>query len=262
MVFNENHTEYKRRQRVIKKSNKPKKIKITPLPESDNESDIKIEDEHEQIDPTRIAYKAFKDVDGVLTCRDFKFKVGETYSIEKGTTLEMCRNGFHCCRNMRNTIEYYSDEITSYRYCEVLIGEESITIKGKTVTSTIKILRELGREEIERKLTGEVIFDWEVSPRYYIAGTRVCRNEMIAHMFDKLRFNEKHGWYSAECAKLWRCQTYRLRNGNVVKVTWNSRKPGRIPGDWPDSMYIGVIRGNSIETIEGGEMLRRLRISC
>jgi len=94
-----------------------------------------------------IAYKAFNKY---LSCQGFQFEVGKEYSIEKGV-LGMCYNGFHCCEDMLNCLEYYESDS---RFCEVEIGEESMAENGKTVTSAIRILRELGKKEIDERLTG------------------------------------------------------------------------------------------------------------
>lgn len=120
-------------------------------------------------------YKSFHKKN--LSCIGSRFEVGKEYSIDG--ELEMCKNGFHCCRNMLNCLEYYKSDS---RFCEVLIGEESITEKGKTVTSTIRILRELGREEIEKLLTGEVKFsngNWES----YKNGKRHSENDLPAVVY-------------------------------------------------------------------------------
>jgi len=52
----------------------------------------------------KLYYKAFNDD---LTCRGIQYEVGKTYHLEKGTELEMCKRGFHCCELALNCLEYY-----------------------------------------------------------------------------------------------------------------------------------------------------------
>ena len=80
-------------------------------------------------------------------CMNFLFEVGKTYEI-KGK-LEMCRNGFHFCRTIQDTFNYYDpfEYQSSLKYFEVeALGE--IQEKGdKFCTSKIRIIREVPREE-------------------------------------------------------------------------------------------------------------------
>jgi len=79
-----------------------------------------------------------------MGCRDFLFEVGMTYEIEG--ELKICKNGFHFCRKMEETINYYipNDKFTLLEV-EALgdIQEEEY----KIATSRIKILRVVPKEE-------------------------------------------------------------------------------------------------------------------
>jgi len=109
----------------------------------------------------KLYYKTFN---GDLACKNgFQYEVGKTYTIEEGTELKMCENGFHCCEFALNCIEYYGP---TSRFCEVQIGSNYITQNGKTVTDSITILRELKREEIDELLTGNVGSQVDCKRRY------------------------------------------------------------------------------------------------
>ena len=99
---------------------------------------------------SNLYYKAFMPD---LTCQSYQFAVGNTYVSEN--PIRMCSSGFHCCENILNCLEYYG---TDSRFCEVLIGEKSITEKGKTVTSRITLVREIVGDELKNLLTGKVTF--------------------------------------------------------------------------------------------------------
>jgi hypothetical protein len=44
-----------------------------------------------------------------LTCRDYQYKEGETFIMEE--PIEMCKQGFHVCLNLKDVFTYYSGEI-------------------------------------------------------------------------------------------------------------------------------------------------------
>ena len=63
---------------------------------------------------------AYKGMEFDMTCRDFKYEVGETYKTDKA---ELCECGFHACLNPIDVFEYYSEERKS-RYFKVLLSGE------------------------------------------------------------------------------------------------------------------------------------------
>jgi hypothetical protein len=89
-----------------------------------------------------VYYKAF-DLD--LKCRGYQYEVGKVYTITG--KLMICFNGFHCCKHLLDCLTYYPNTKTT-RYCEVLVCNNSITKDDKTVTSQIKIVKEICQTDI------------------------------------------------------------------------------------------------------------------
>ena len=89
-------------------------------------------------------YKAFNDD---LTCKDFKYEVGKTYTIEGD--IECCERGFHFCKELIDCFYYYR---FGSRICEVEALGDLDTKYNKSCTSKIKIVRELSFEEICNKI--------------------------------------------------------------------------------------------------------------
>lgn len=78
------------------------------------------------------------------TCRDFQYKIGETYILDEA--LSMCENGFHFCKELKDCFSFYS----FYRNLKVAKIEALGTIiygEHKCCTNKIKIVREIPLEE-------------------------------------------------------------------------------------------------------------------
>ena len=90
------------------------------------------------------AYKGFNRNDnGTLSCRDFTYKVGETYKYDG--EIELCKGGFHVCHELHQTWPFYPNN-GGNAFCEVECGGEIIESEngdGKLVCSEITILREV-----------------------------------------------------------------------------------------------------------------------
>lgn len=88
------------------------------------------------------AYKAFnKD----LRCRDFQYKIGETYTEPEAI---LCEKGFHACEAPIEILQYYS--CPGARYCEVELDATDEVESGSTkrVGKTITIIKELSYEDL------------------------------------------------------------------------------------------------------------------
>ena len=64
--------------------------------------------------------KAYKGFNNKLQCREFQYKVGETYEEEKA---ELCSCGFHACEAPLDVFGYYPP--ADSRYCEVELEDVS-----------------------------------------------------------------------------------------------------------------------------------------
>ena len=92
-----------------------------------------------------IGYKAFnKD----LTCRGFQYEIGKTYSMKDSPIP--CTIGFHFCKNIADTYQYYHMSEDT-RICKIeAIGEIVTEDNIKYCTNKIKILEEI-TDDCERK---------------------------------------------------------------------------------------------------------------
>ncbi len=79
-----------------------------------------------------------------MTCLDHKFEVGKEYKIDG--SLELCHNGFHACKDIDDTLNYYDvDSIfTLVTFLGDVIHDEDM---DKSVTNHIRIDKVLSFEE-------------------------------------------------------------------------------------------------------------------
>jgi len=82
---------------------------------------------------------AYKGMSNKMTCRDYKFEVGEEYE-HKGK-VEVCRSGFHACPKPFDVFDYYPPG--SSRYFTVEQAGEIKQDGDKTVSSKIAIKAEI-----------------------------------------------------------------------------------------------------------------------
>ena len=92
--------------------------------------------------------KGFKAFDKGLVCRGFQFEEGKEYFVEGEPVL--CENGFHFCKDLVLTLEYYPD-FDNNEYAEVeavgdIVYEEPT--QHKCCTNRIRIVRVISREEL------------------------------------------------------------------------------------------------------------------
>jgi hypothetical protein len=89
--------------------------------------------------------KAFKGLDKRLRCRGFQYEVGKEY---QEPVAELCRKGFHACKNPLDTFRYYPP--TDSRYCEVEIDDngQRNSDDSKVCGKEIKIGAEIGLDGV------------------------------------------------------------------------------------------------------------------
>ena len=86
-------------------------------------------------------YKAFDLVDGKLMCREMVYKIGKTYKHEG--KIQLYKSGFHFCINIASVYNHYTFGCV---ICEVEATGEVIHGDEKSVTNSIKIIRQLDEE--------------------------------------------------------------------------------------------------------------------
>ena len=90
--------------------------------------------------------KAYKVFNPDWTCREFKYKVGDEYSISEEPI--MCERGFHACKKVSDCFSYYSFDPKN----KVALVELSGTILGddeeKQCAQKIKIIKEISWNEM------------------------------------------------------------------------------------------------------------------
>ena len=91
--------------------------------------------------------KAFKGFNKDLTCRGFKYKVGETYDEEKA---ELCHAGFHACESPVACLQYYNPSTSVYHEVELEEVSNEKDTETKRVGKKITIGAEIGITEICR----------------------------------------------------------------------------------------------------------------
>ena len=88
--------------------------------------------------------KGYKAMNKDMTCREFKFKVGNEY---KTPGLSMCGEGFHFCENLLNVYAYYPKTIDTV-VCEVEALGDCLKEGDKSATNHIKIVKQLSETEL------------------------------------------------------------------------------------------------------------------
>lgn len=98
---------------------------------------------------------AYKGFDENFCCRDFQYEVGKEYHII--SDLKICKNGFHACKDLINTFNYYP--MGNSRFAIVKLWGEVLYGDDKMCASDIEIVEELSLKDIvERYALSKVDF--------------------------------------------------------------------------------------------------------
>lgn len=87
---------------------------------------------------------AYKGFDENFRCRDFQYEVGKEYHITGD--LKICKNGFHACKDLINTFNYYP--MGNSRFAIVKLWGEVLYRDDKMCASDIEIAEELSLKDI------------------------------------------------------------------------------------------------------------------
>ena len=96
--------------------------------------------------------RGYKGTKEDMTCRGFQFELGKTYKAQG--EIEVCRNGFHFCKNLGHVFDYYPPD-DGNRFFEIEAKEPIRRAFAKYVTTEISFIRELSAKEISRVLYGD-----------------------------------------------------------------------------------------------------------
>ena len=95
--------------------------------------------------------KAYKAFNNDLTCNDFQYQVGQTYTLDE--PLRLYYSGFHAS-TVLSDVFYYYNVLTLPRLCEVeLLGniqKSTMDMNSIRATDKIKIVRELKQKDIKK----------------------------------------------------------------------------------------------------------------
>lgn len=90
---------------------------------------------------------AFKGFDKNFCCRDFQYEVGNEYHITGD--LKICKNGFHACKDLTNTFNYYP--MGNSRFAIVKLWGDVLYGNDKVCASNIEIVEELSLKDIVKR---------------------------------------------------------------------------------------------------------------
>ena len=93
-----------------------------------------------EIAMTENKVKGYKVFNSDWICKGFKYEVGETYKHEG--KIELCGAGFHFCEQLKDCFNYYSFNPEN-KVAEVLASGQIISGNNKSVTNTLKIVKEI-----------------------------------------------------------------------------------------------------------------------
>ena len=117
----------------------------------------------------------FKGTDSDMKCRDYQFRIGETFTVSDEKDVKLCEHGFHLCATLKDVFYYYpigdnnrffkvkalvrkEDYDSLYcNYSSAMIVQHPLIPKDKIAAKSIIFIEELSVDEI---LKNRVPKDW------------------------------------------------------------------------------------------------------
>lgn len=116
----------------------------------------------------------FKGTDSEMKCRDYQFKIGETFTVSDEKDVKLCEHGFHLCATLKDVFNYYpiGDNNRFFKvkalvrkkdydslYCNYSLAMSAYPPipKDKLAAKSIVFIEELSADEI---LKNRVPKDW------------------------------------------------------------------------------------------------------
>lgn len=118
----------------------------------------------------------FKGTDSDMKCRDYQFRIGETFTVSDEKDVKLCEHGFHLCATLKDVFDYYPiGDNNRFFKVKALVRKEDydslgpmhitgphslqtyVGIKDKIAAKSIIFIEELSVDEI---LKNRVPKDW------------------------------------------------------------------------------------------------------
>ena len=93
--------------------------------------------------------EGYKGMDKDMRCRDFQYEVGKRYDMPEDAMIEVCVSGFHFCRHLRSTFNYYAlDGGNRFFKVRGLVRAGKYYNGDKFAAKSIEIIEEVSRDEL------------------------------------------------------------------------------------------------------------------
>lgn len=103
---------------------------------------------------TERGYKGFKP--GLKCFGNYQFVMGQLHTEHVDPNrIYMCGRGFHYCERLADVFKHYKNNDTNI-FCEVEVSGKIIKSIDKSVCQTIKVIKQLSKEEMEKILLVEI----------------------------------------------------------------------------------------------------------
>ena len=160
--------------------------------------------------------KGYKVFNSDWTCRDFQYKVGETY-IHNGN-IKMCVSGFHFCQKVSDCFSYYQFD-SNNKVAEIEAIGLVETSGNKSVTDKIVIVREIPWQELLTIVNAGKDCTGLCNTGNYNTGLYNTGNENtgLYNTGNENTGNENTGHKNTGCCNTGCCNTGDCNTGN-----WNS----------------------------------------